>query len=307
MKKYNISNEKSKGDREDISSSDSVFDKIAQHQWENIVDKEVDQTIGLRAWNKIEQRVRHKKISLFDYAKYIAGIAACIILVLIAVPYFQGSKDSEDAFSEYTTLYFIESSFITLPDSSQIWIQPNTTVKFSNDFTKRIVWIEGNALFDVVKTVDKTPFRVYTDLDTYVEVKGTTFSVRSIDEINTVVLHSGEVDFVVKSMDETVNLQENQKVIYNRETSSLHKEGVDMPPLENGAFKFKDIKLEYLLGYIENIYSCEIVFKNALNRDYKFTGSFKFTESLPNVLEKISYTFDLKYEQLANTNQILIN
>lgn len=287
------------------NSQDSIFDRIAKHQWENASVQGINDAIGSKIWSKLQTKIEKQK-TIWQYIKYTASIAACITLILILVPYLNNNiKEQHSPFAEFTTLHFTEPSSITLPDSSTIWIQSNSSIKFSNDFENRIVWVAGNALFDVVRVENNKPFRVYTDEGVYIEVKGTTFSVKNENDISSVTLHTGTVDFVVEELDQKLSLQNNQKAIYNQSLSELSLTDINLPKLEDGYFKFKDTDIKDLMLFIEETYSCQIALQEEhQDSNYKFTGVLKFTDSLDSVLEKVSYAFDLKYQKEDDTNQI---
>jgi len=86
---------------------------------------------------------------------------------------------------------------VVLPDSSEVVLNANSTIRFYPDWQThaRKVWIDGEAFFKVrPATGSVSPFIVYTD-EAEIEVLGTEFNVKSIDNSTGVMLRSGKVNF----------------------------------------------------------------------------------------------------------------
>lgn len=286
------------------SRFDTFFDKLSMIHWHLSDKKKIDEQVGLRVWNRLEQRIQGKRILFSPINKTIFTFVAMIVIVAIfTIPSLM--KNQSILESDLITLEYIEPASLMLPDGTQVWVHPYTTIKYKSDFLVRDIWIEGQALFAVTQDVEKT-FRVYTADNTHVEVKGTTFSVENDSIMQTVLLYSGEVDFVLNDFHQTVALYPSQKIEYNQSTSALSKKDVNIPQIEDGFFKFKDVALVDLIQQIEEVYSCDIQIGKHVSLDNRFTGSIKCNENLANTLDKITYTFNLSYDQIENVKQVFI-
>ena len=109
------------------------------------------------AWNKMNSRLQEARqttsqeaivrpISFFKPWMRIA--AAAIILLGIALwqyPNFSGGEmiERQTVAQEKTT--------IDLPDGSKVWLNQNSSVQYKKTFDQRIVYLEGEAFFDVAK------------------------------------------------------------------------------------------------------------------------------------------------------------
>lgn len=146
---------------------------------------------------------------------------------------------------------------ITLPDSTKIWLNSESTLRYSNDFDDidRKVYLTGEAYFDVTENKSK-PFYVYAS-EIRVKVLGTAFNVKSYPEDNYVetTLERGKIH--IERLDEKhkkdpiIALDPNQKVI-------LYKSGFE--PVENHVSSRKKDK-------IEKITTKQVVISNNVRTD----------------------------------------
>ena len=119
-----------------------------------------------------------------------AGVAATF-LVLVSGLWFWQTRPApmllqETAFGEIQTVW--------LPDSSQIELNANSSLRYATDWTGtniREVWLEGEAYFDVTHRPSQ-PFVLHTDQGE-VKVLGTSFNVYQRAEELEVSLVSGKV------------------------------------------------------------------------------------------------------------------
>lgn len=75
---------------------------------------------------------------------------------------------------KYIEITAQKSRMYLLPDSSKVWMQPGSSIRFAEDFKKhRNVWLKGNSLFEVHKNMGRK-FRVYID-KAFIEVKELAF------------------------------------------------------------------------------------------------------------------------------------
>ncbi|MEK6481418.1 FecR domain-containing protein [Catalinimonas sp. 4WD22] len=143
------------------------------------------------------------------------GIAASICLLLI-IGIWQIEFQHQEVI--YTT-QFGETKDITLPDGSEVVLNANSTLSYSQDLQNhaaREVRLRGEAFFSVVHTEDDEKFIVHSD-GVAVEVLGTEFNVNNRRGKTQVVLKSGKVK---------LNLLENQR--YNQDETSLDMEPGDL-------------------------------------------------------------------------------
>jgi transmembrane sensor len=122
---------------------------------------------------------------------------------------------------------------ISLPDGSEVTIKASTSVRLSENFGKkdREVWLEGEALFEVVPDPAK-PFIVHTKY-LRVDVLGTRFRVDAYPDKagEEVDLLSGRLkvskSYHSDSDNEPELLQAGEMVMINRDIDLMEKEKMD--------------------------------------------------------------------------------
>lgn len=125
------------------------------------------------------------------------AIAASFLLVVGSVLYLLRPQDP------FTTIVASSTeSTITLPDGSSVEVSPNAQIKFLTEEAfvagdDRVVYLEGEAVFDVVKDASK-PFKVVTG-ETSVGVLGTVFRYKAEGEYSESENLEGQVNFSVNA------------------------------------------------------------------------------------------------------------
>ena len=112
---------------------------------------------------------------------------------------------------------------MALPDSSVVWLNAGSSLRYSNRFNEhnRRVELQGEGYFQVSKDA-RHEFVVKTDVGE-VTVKGTRFDVSAYreDRVATVSLMQGRVEFSGKN--ETVAMRPGERVTVDRLTGELKK------------------------------------------------------------------------------------
>lgn len=108
---------------------------------------------------------------------------------------------------------------VWLPDSSEVVLNANSSIRFNKHHTnnKREVWVTGEAFFKVrhINIAGKAqPFAVYAG-DAVIEVLGTQFNVKSLNNSTGVLLKEGKVKFSIPASHSETIMQPNDYCQYN--------------------------------------------------------------------------------------------
>jgi transmembrane sensor len=108
---------------------------------------------------------------------------------------------------------------VWLPDSSEVMLNANSSIRFNKSHTgnKREVWVTGEAFFKVrhIDIAGKAqPFAVYAG-DAVIEVLGTEFNVKNINNTTGVLLRQGKVRFSIPATHTATIMQPNDYCQYN--------------------------------------------------------------------------------------------
>jgi len=122
---------------------------------------------------------------------------------------------------------------ITLPDSSQVLLNINSTLSYPQQFNseQRIVQLQGEGYFKV-KPDSKHPFKV-TAHGTEILVLGTSFNVKAEDQDRIeVAVDEGEVKFTPDADDHSteVNIKKGNAVAYNQKEKGIERWKHRNPP-----------------------------------------------------------------------------
>lgn len=166
-----------------------------------------DKPVESRAvWNEIYKEIKPvRRIN-------IIWKAAAVFLVAVVATWmiFRTSATKEITIASR----FGEVKRILLPDSSEVTLNGNSSVRYSKNWNTREVWIDGEAFFNV-KHLDTRGFKVHsTGLD--INVLGTSFNIRNRRGITTVVLNSGKVLVAAEDNEQLILSTPGEMALYNK-------------------------------------------------------------------------------------------
>lgn len=258
----------------------------AGESWQRLLDKKGNtQALRFTLWYKIG-----------SYA------AVALIAVAICSAFFHSfSKADDGLYSKYTGGDGLEADVVELPDGTLVSLGTKTTFHYHKDFGKRdrLVYLEGEAYFDVAKQKSK-PFIVKTkDLD--IEALGTKFNVMAypFDSIVTTTLLEGSVSLMTESRSQQVILKPNQQLVYNRNThigNLLNVDAKQYTSWTTGYYHFPEQTLKAILDRLSHVYGVQFtVLSDALNKRM-FTGTFYRGQSIKDIMEIVNLSIPIKYE-----------
>lgn len=229
------------------------------------------------------------------------NVAAVVILLSSVITWLWLENHGETTI----TTAFAEQQTITLPDGTAVKLNANSSLRFAeswNQKERRIVWLEGEAFFEVAKkTKTGQKFQVITP-DLTVEVLGTVFNVNSRQEKTTVYLEEGKVALSLKHQPAIKKTMEpgelltysaqKKKVLANiRETHpNLHTSWKD------GSLTFEKTPLGDILQKIEHIYGIQFQVEDPANYQRKITTGLPM-EKLEIVIPMLEQAMGLKIEK----------
>ena len=191
-----------------------------------------------------------------------------------------------------------------LPDSTKVWMEPGSSIKYAKAFNqKREVWLEGNSFFEVYKQ-EGSFFQVHIN-KALIEVKGTCFQIQQTNaERNEITLFHGKIEFNVESTGEKIVMSPAQKVMYNPNNAQTQVENIMNINWKDGRYNFKDTPLPQLISIVNQIYQSNIILVGKFTEQSSFTGSIRYDESLNDVIEKLCFSLNLTYKN--QNNEIVI-
>lgn len=263
------------------------------------------------AWQKVVSRIQAaqgrgetKTIPFFPAALRVAASVALLFGLLWLGLYL---------FLPYWGMEVVESgnrqlSFI-LPDSSQVWLNKNSTLVYDPDFTgtTREVQLMGEAFFEVRKDPQR-PFIIETD-EAVTRVIGTSFNLRAYpgEEVVALVVATGRVAFSGKAGSMEAVVTPGYAAVLDKESNTIDKyssPNANAWAWKSGRLQFDGETLEEVLQDMEHYYDVALKLNNTAMANCRFTGSFE-NAKLEEVLQVLAATLQLEYSQQAGKTIIL--
>ncbi|WKN42362.1 FecR family protein [Tunicatimonas pelagia] len=249
-------------------------------------------------------QINRPKVRSVNYWRPI-GVAASVIIAALFVGLLIWSSQPNQMI---IATQYGETQEFTLPDGTEVFLNANSTLRYSTEDTPREVWLEGEAYFQVVKqknglTQDLDDFKVHTRNLT-VRVLGTRFVVDSRKE--QVVLDEGKVEVQPRANDQTnLSLVPGEMAVLNQETKQIKVSQVN--PYEYIAWKdnqliFNETPLYEIAQLLQDRYGYEVKFKTPATRLETFNGTFP-----ANDLQILFRTLEKSISLEVNEKTILIN
>ncbi|WP_462250749.1 FecR family protein [Ekhidna sp.] len=238
-------------------------------------------------WSKIEEELEAetKSIPIWKYVSIAASIILVATLAIVSL------NDSEPILIEQNTIA-AESKTLNLPDGSQVILNANSSVSYSEDWD-RIVTLNGEAFFEVV---EGGKFLVNTSIGS-VEVLGTSFNVFARDSTFEVACKTGKVkvDIPTKSVSELITPGESIRL----ESDTVKKTKIDenlVGRWQAGVFYFSDQRLSDVLREVERQFDVKVNLSDST--DYIFNGYFT-NKDVESALEMVCLPLGLGYQKTA--------
>ncbi len=204
--------------------------------------------------------------------------------------------------------------FVQLSDGTEVWLNSETKLKYPVNFidgtTRKVELIYGEAYFKVSpSTAHKgSPFHVLTKSQE-IDVLGTEFNIKAYvnDTIMATTLVEGKIRIEKGGLSKT--LSPNQQAVISHLGSTINIEDIDVAQeisWVNGLFTFNEKPLEEIITVLSRWYDTEVVFANAKQKKFVFTGILERTEAVEDILELIEATSEGQLQFEINDKTIII-
>jgi len=319
--------------------NDKEITRLMRTFWdEKMEESPEDQKANPALFERIKEAIQadKQKRSQRKLKIYTWGFRAAAVLVIALITgsiFYMQTKQNLLAQQWHTiTTPFGAKTKITLPDSSTLWLNAGSSLKYSNEFgTKnREVHLSGEAFFDTFHNPSLL-FSVRTS-ELTIKSYGTAFNVKSYPDEGTIetTLIEGSIGVTRSSINskakDEVLLEPNQRVVYYRKTKALETEQTASETVENSlpsTSEPKEQKTTYLISKgidtkeytswkdgtifitsetltdlaikLERKYNVNIHFESEAIKNLKFTGSLE-NETVEQVIHAIGIAAHIDYE-----------
>lgn len=196
-------------------------------------------------------------------------------------------------------------SFLMLPDSSKVWVNAGTILRFPQQFDKthRTIYVDGEIYLQVKKD-SRAPFHVKTSqMD--VRVLGTSFCVTaySKEKNQSVILKEGLVS-VNEKTGKKQDLYPNDMLVFQNGNISVQQVNPDnYISWINGFYQFQKFELGKILDQLSRYYKVTFYCPETLE-SFKFSGKLVLFDDLEQVLKTIQDLLPITYVHEKDTIKI---
>jgi ferric-dicitrate binding protein FerR (iron transport regulator) len=286
--------------------------------WEEFLQKHSSNNIKgidtqLTQPNRSEQAASVVQLHEFKWSfnrKLKAGIIIGLLLSVAAWLLFGDKADETQQLAavEYETVNTRsgETKLHTLPDSSKVWLNTNTTIRYPKQFSTgaRSVEVNGEAYFEVEKD-EQHPFTVLTD-SLRTQVLGTSFNVDAYkgSVVEAITLLNGSV-LVGKRFGTVVNkLAPGERSILTKDSFSVTKmeRPKEATAWKRDSFAFDEVPLDVIMHKLAQYYDFKVKFGKGVKKNKKYTiGSTARTVPVIEILKGLERTNGMKFYPKKNS------
>jgi ferric-dicitrate binding protein FerR (iron transport regulator) len=198
---------------------------------------------------------------------------------------------------------------VLLPDSTVVWLNTNSSLKWTSNFTKNIrrVVLKGEASFDVHHDANH-PFVVHTE-DVDIKVLGTCFNVetRAHNRATSIALMRGKVEVQSKDISASkLILQPGEVATYIASENKIGKSKADIQlyfSWMKGGFFVINMTLKYVVEKLCSRYGYTVKWLDNHGGHKHITVSFG-VQAFESMLASLCYVNHLQYS--INNNVVII-
>ncbi len=275
-------------------------DEALKRVWDETVDvmnadamsQSVLRNQALRSHHGHQERARQIRLKVLKYAAVIfLPIALCLGTWFIA-----SNQMASQAMLAECHVENGQTKVLLLSDGTQVRLNAGSSLfypqRFSRLFSRRDVYLDGEAHFDVAKNSSQ-PFIVHVG-NLKVQVLGTHFNVKAYpaEELVTTTLEQGKVKVYENKI--AMTLLPNEQAVYNRISGKMTKRSVNSGNYNqwmDGKLLFDQTPLKAIIADLQRRYNVSIKTTPAVDLSRRFTMAFRADEGVGDVmrvLEKIS-------------------
>jgi len=291
-----------------IKDHNTTEKEQASLEYWNELDIQADKE-AYKAFDRVNKRLEYfqksGKVLLYSKLRRIAAIF--IPLILVGAGYFYYTSAKTDLVE--VTVAYGDEKYMLLPDSSEIWLNAGTTIRYPKEFkgNQRTVYLEGEGYFSVKQNKEK-PFIVETK-QLSVIVLGTKFNVKAYrdDEKVTAALTSGKVEIIADNKVSRI-LKSNEQLTYNTNSSRINID--EISPEEavswmNGQLIFTNLSLNEIIRILHRHFNIPILDNTSIPASKLYTVRFLKGENLDEILDILEDVVGFTYQKQGDNIVLL--
>lgn len=259
---------------------------------------------------KLQQQIQATQVvALPKQRRRIWGYAAAaaIAAALLAGAWLFSTSEKLPAYITIQT-GVAQVKHITLPDSSQVWLNANTTLQYAGNFTtqRKLVLKEGEVFCRVTHNA-AAPFIITTASGLQVKDLGTAFSVKSYQALPREQVGVTEGMVAVGHAQQQRQLHQGDGLAINKQNGTVTAYQVQEEEMDwiTGRMVLNDADFPTFLLALENQYGVKVQVKDNTLMQCRITASFAAGESVQAILDNLQLVYGISYT--IRQNEIVLH
>jgi len=256
-----------------------------------------------KVWSRIGRESRARQVYTWFSRAAAILVFPLLLLAIWSITRQKPVSGTEMVTQEITVPMGIRSR-IVLPDSTRVWLNSGSSIRYRLPFTNgsREINLSGEAYFEVTHD-QSNPFSVHTGRSK-VEVLGTSFNIKAYEEEPEVevVLIEGKLRFKAGMKEEEVVLSPGERAVFEKDKGIT----VRREPLEKyaawrfGKLVFDETPMKDVARDLERWFGIKVILTDPRLNEYRFTTTFE-NQSLQQVLELLELSSPIKSSYVPAT------
>jgi ferric-dicitrate binding protein FerR (iron transport regulator) len=264
-----------------------IFFLRQKERQQNIIILSLNEEKRNTILQKIKTEINKPKKKIRSLYFKIIQIAAIAIIVL-AIPLLITRSTSKSLITQSAAKGEIKTLF--LPDGSQLILNSNSSITYSNDFKdNRKLVLKGEAYFKVVRNPN-SPFTIETP-QFITKVLGTSFTIKAYANYpSTISVLSGKVKVnSIENPNQSIFLTKNQQLLFQKSQvpQLLNDSREDFLAWTKNIVVLKNTSLGETAEILRNKFNVTILFDNPKLEQLRISGKFK-DENISTILKSIA-------------------
>ena len=256
-----------------------------------------------------QPRIRRRTVSLWKRTAQWSAAAAAVLLACAGLGHYMADRILERRTRDMMAITAPngQSMSVTLSDGTTVWLNSGAKLEYPSIFSRktRRVKISGEAMFEVEHDASR-PFIVET-FACDAEVLGTKFNIEAYPDSETITttLLEGSVEVESRLSRECIRMVPSQQLSYDIQSGEMKLSTISdsKEPVrwKDNVWVLHQTPFTQVCHRLEQMFNVKIVIMNDKFIGKKFTGEFRFGDSLESILEVIRITTPFTYEREEDT------
>ena len=253
-----------------------------------------------RLLEKKQKQAPRKIYTLFRKVQAYAAVAVIAVAFTSVLFWWLGDTSSVPV-ARYVGGDGIVADKVVLPDGTEISMGSQTNFRYDPQYgkDKRVVYLEGEAYFEVTKNRHK-PFTVQSDA-MRVRVLGTTFNFKSDKNcrVAEATLIEGEIEVKGNKEEGQIILAPGQRAELNKKSGRLTVKQVDAKldaVWHDNLIPFQKADIFTITKALERFYDVKIILSPDIRADKTYSGVLRRKSTIDSVLTSLQNSIPIDYK-----------